>query len=82
METTKTYTVGEYSRRYLDALDAFAVFKDKLFTALTVNYGEKQGEEFAQSHTELFDTVERTVLDYLRYNFTLEMGTGKAEITL
>lgn len=82
MATTKTYTVGEYSRRFLDALDAFEEFRNHFLDALTYAYGEEQGEKFALSHNEQFEDVQRTVMDYLRVQFTMEMATGNPNVTI
>lgn len=79
---TKQYTVGEYSRQFLNALDTFQEFKNDFLTALQTLYGEEQGEKFYLSHGEQLENVERTVMDYLRYNFVLEMGTEKETITI
>ena len=82
METKTNYTVGEYSRRYLDALNSFQGFKSTFYDALVAAYGEKTGDEMYHEHDTVLDAVERVVLDYMRYQFTLEMGTGKTEITI
>ena len=82
METKKTYTVVEYSRRFLDALDAFTQFRNTLLDALTYAYGEEQGEKFSLSHTDEFDNVERIIMDYLRIQFTLEMTPNNRNVTI
>lgn len=79
---TKQYTVGEYSRQFLNALDTFQEFKNDFLTALQTLYGEEQGDKIYNEHAQLYDDVERTVMDYLRYNFVLEMGTAKDTITI
>ena len=79
---TQQYTIGEDTRHYLDALNAFAKFKTAFSDALNSVYGEEQGEKFYFSHTEQFDEIERTVLDYMRVGLTGEMGTGKQVITI
>lgn len=78
----KTYTIGEDSRRLLDALDAFQVFNGELLDALVHIYGEDSGHKFYQEHRDDLDKVERIVMEYLRIQFTQEMATGKAEITI
>ena len=79
---TKQYTVGEYSRQFLNALDTFQQFKEEFFEALQHQYGEDTGERFFHEHAEQYDAVERTVMDYLRFNFLLEMGTARETITI
>lgn len=78
----KTYKIGEATERYLNALDAFARFKTVFFDALTEEYGEKAGEEMFSKHAEQFDAVEFAVLDYMRVQFGMEMGTDATEITI
>ena len=78
----KQYTVGEESRLFLDALDAFAVFENKLIEAWTAAYDEDTAARFYNEHAEQFDNVERVVMDYLRVLFTSEMGTGKTAVVL
>ena len=79
---TKQYTVGESSRRFLDALDAFQVFETKFYDALTDEYGEKQGDELYQQDREKFDAAERVIMEYLRILFTQSMGTGADHIEI
>lgn len=79
---TQQYTIGENTRHYLDALNAFAKFTTAFSDALTAVYGEEQGNKFLLSHTEQFEEMERTVLDYMRIGLTSEMGTGKKVITI
>lgn len=82
METKKNYTVGEDSRRFLDALNAFQVFKCAFLDALVNVYGEQQGDEMYQSHNELLENVEREIMDYLRVLFTQSMVGDAVEITI
>ena len=79
----KTYTIGTATRRYLDALDAFEQFKNVFYNSLTEEYGEQSGDEMFQSHAELFEDVERAVMEYMRIQFITEMGTpADKEITI
>ena len=78
----KTYTIGDATRRYLDALDAFAKFTNTFYDALTDEYGEKAGDEMYQTHVAQFEDVERTVMDYMRVQLTQEMGGDRTEITI
>ena len=82
METRKQYVIGESSERLLKALDVFNLFQAELLEALEFMYGElKGGELFAESTPKLED-IERIVMEYLRVNFTSELGTGKEIVTL
>ena len=78
----KQYTLGEYSRAFLDALDAFSQFRNAFLAALTKTYGEKQAEQLYDTHDEQFVEVERSIMMYLRVLFTEEMGTDAQEITI
>lgn len=80
MNTTKQYEIGAESRLFLDALDAFQTFKNQLLFALTETYGEKQGDELWQDHQDRFDAVERDVMDYLRIQFTQQMGAPSTDV--
>lgn len=79
---TKQYTVGENSRQFLNALDTFQQFENDLLDALQNQYGEEQGEQLYLSHLQQFEDVERIVMDYLRIQFTLLMGTDAEQVTL
>ena len=82
METRKQYVIGESSERLLNALEVFSLFQVRLLEALEFMYGElKGGELFAESTPKLED-IERIVMEYLRVNFTSEMGTEKDIVTL
>lgn len=70
----KTYKIGEYSRRFLDALDAFQVFKNSYLDALTSLYDEEQGARLFADDADKLDDVERAVMDYLRICFTEALG--------
>lgn len=78
----KQYTIGEDSRQFLDALDAFAAFQCRFLNALTHAYGDKQGNDMFQEHREMFDGVERAVMDYLRIQFTQCMGIEAEAVTI
>ena len=78
----KQYTVGDNSRRFLDALDTFQVFKNDLLHALTATYGEERGEQFYNAHGEQLEQVERIVMDYLRPLFAMGMGTQADRVEL
>lgn len=83
MATKKTYTIGEDSRRLLDALDTYQVFVGEFLDALVQIYGEESGNKFYQEHRDTLDAVERIIMEYLRIQFTTQgMGTGKTEITI
>ena len=79
---TKQYIIGEYSRLFFDALDTFQAFKEDFFNALQRLYGEETGEKYFHQYAEHYDALERAVMDYVRYNAVLEMGTGKDTITI
>lgn len=79
---TKQYTVGDQSRQFLNALDTFQQFENDFLDALKFQYGEEQGEKLYLSHVAQFDDVERTVMDYLRIQFTIQMGTDADKVTL
>lgn len=78
----KKYTIGEYSQKFLDALDALQNAENQFFDALTANYGEERGEEYYQKHVDQFEAVERTIMEYLRILFTQGMGTNNQALTL
>jgi hypothetical protein len=79
---TKQYTVGEQSRKFLNALDTFAHFENDLMDALQSQYGEEQGEKMYLQHLPQFEDVERTVMEYLRIQFTQGMGGDAATIEI
>ena len=79
---TKKYTIGEESRQFLNALDTFQEFENDFLDALKHQYGEEQGDKLYNSHLELFEDVERVVMDYLRIQFTMLMGTDAEQVTL
>lgn len=79
---TKQYTVGECSRLLFDALDTFQEFKNDLLTALQHTYGEEQGDRLFDTHFDQFEAVERIVTDYLRQQFTIQMGTDAVAVTI
>lgn len=81
-ETTKQYTVGEDSRRFLYALDTFQQFKNTFLDALQNLYGEEQGEHLYLEHAPQFEDVERTVMEYLRVTFTQWLGGDDAQVTI
>jgi len=78
----KQYKVGENSRKFLDALDVFAQFRNAFITALTETYGDDMADNFYSEYAEKLDDVERIIMDYLRVLFLEEMGTGKEIITI
>ena len=82
METKKTYVIGESSERLLKVLDLYKLFQDKLLEALELMYGEKQGSELYMEHDKELEDIERIVMEYLRINFTQEMGTGKEVVII
>ena len=71
---SKQYTIGDNTRRFLDALDTFQEFKNDLLDALTATYGEERGEQLEQ--------VDRIVMDYLRPLFVMGMGTQADRVEL
>ena len=79
---TKQYTVGENSRQFLNALDTFQQFENDFLDALQYQYGEEKGEQLYLSHLQQFEDVERIVMDYLRIQFTVLMGTDAEQVTL
>jgi len=78
----KQYTIGEQSRKFLNALDTFQRFENDFLDALQAQYGEEQGEQFYLKHVEQFEDVERTVMEYLRIQFTILMGTDAETVAL
>lgn len=87
MQTTKQtqskrYTVGEESRRFLNALDTLQRFESDFFDALCKQYGDEAGERFYHTHDEQLEAVERIVMEYLRIQFTQGMGTDTVEVTI
>ena len=78
----KTYTIGDDSRTLLDVLDTYQEFNGQLLDALVQIYGEEQGHAFYNEHLPKLEAVSGIVMDYLRIQFTQEMGTGKTEITI
>lgn len=78
----KQYTIGEDSRHFLDALDAFAAFENKFIDALTHVYGDQQADGMFEEHRETFEAVELVIMDYLRIQFTQGMGGGSDAITI
>ena len=78
----KQYTIGEQSRRFLDALDAFQRFENVLLDALTATYGEDRGNSFFDESHEQREAVERVVMDYLRVSFSERMGTDAEQVTI
>ena len=82
MKTSKKYVIGESSERLLKALDVFGLFQTELLEALEFMYGELKGGELFAENTQKLEEVERIVMEYLRINFTSEMGTGKEIVTL
>ena len=79
---TKNYTIGEGTRRFLDALSLYKEFCGAFMDALTEEYGEKQGINFYHEHNEQLESIERIIMEYLHIRFSWEIGTDKAEITL
>ena len=79
---TKQYTVGENSRQFLNALDTFQQFENDFLDALQAQYGEEQGEKFYFQHLQQFEDVERVVMDYLRIQFTQQMGTDAPAVEI
>lgn len=82
MEKKKQYTVGETTRTILEAYDAFQLFKDTFLRALTTTYGEERGDELYNGFSDDYDAVERDVLEFLRLQLNMTMGSGKAEVTI
>ena len=78
----KQYTISDESRLFLNALDTFQRFENDLLTALQNLYGEEQGEKFYFSHVEQFEGVERIVMDYLRVQFTMQMGGDAVQVEI
>ena len=79
---TKQYTVGEESRQFLNALDTFQEFENDFLDALKHQYGEEQGEKLYLQHLPQFEDVERTVMDYIRIQFTQGMGGDAATVEI
>jgi len=84
METTKkNYVIGESSQRFLIALDKYHAFQNSLLEALTSMYGEEDGEKhFLELNDKLEDIERLGIMEYLRINFTIQMGIGRDTIEL
>ena len=82
MKKEKNYIVGEESKKLLNALEKLQEFETSFLDALTLMYGEEDGNKQFNEHTPKLDDVGRIVMDYLRINFVSEMGVGKEVITL
>ena len=82
MEKEKKYIIGEESKRLLNALEKFQEFQNTLTDALISMYGEDGGAQFFNEHKKDLDNVERIVMEYLRINFTTNMGFGNDTIEL
>ena len=78
----KQYTIGEYSQKFLDALDTLQLAERKFFEALTATYGEETADRYYQEHVDQFEAVERVIMEYLRILFTASMGTAKTQIEI
>lgn len=79
----KQFTIGEESRRFLEALDALKAFESCFMDALTAQYGEKTGLKFWQErHADKCIEIEQAIMEYLRIQFTWEMGMNKAQISI
>jgi hypothetical protein len=82
METKKQYTVGETTRTILEAYDAFQAFKDTFLRALVATYGEDRGDELYNGFADDYEVVERDVLEFLRLQLNMNLGTGSQEVTI
>ena len=79
----KNYVIGESSQLLLNALDKYHAFQNSLLEALTSMYGEKDGEEHFLELNDKLEEIERLgIMEYLRINFTIQMGIGKDTIEL
>ena len=79
----KNYVIGESSQLLLNALDKYHAFQNSLLEALTYMYGEKDGEEHFLELNDKLEEIERLgIMEYLRINFTIQMGIGKDTIEL
>ena len=82
METSKKFFIGEESERFLDALELFTLFRDKLLEALVFMYGEEQGTERYMKNDQKLEDIDRIVMEYLHFNFIAEMGTGRKTVII
>ena len=78
----KQFVIGEYSRRYLNALDTFQTFKNTLLQALETEFGEEQANEMFLKNEGIFEAVENSVMGYLRDCMVIEMGTDREIVTI
>jgi len=83
METTRQYTVGDNSRRLLDAFFAFQDFKDKYLDALIEIYGEEQGNKLFNESWDEFNYCDNIVWEYLKVQFQQSNVTpASVEVTI
>ena len=82
MDKKRQYTVGENSRRFLNALDTFQEFENDFLDALQHQYGEEQGEKMYLEHLQQFEDVERVIMEYLRIQFTTTLGGDTEQVML
>lgn len=78
----KQFSIGDTSRRFLAALDAFQAFKNQLFTAVAEEYGEDEAEQLHGKNRQFYDGIETSIMELLRVQFTERMGTGDDSITI
>jgi len=79
----KNYVIGESSQLLLNALDKYHAFQNSLLEALTSMYGEEDGEKHFLELNDKLEEIERLgIMEYLRINFTIQMGIGKDTIEL
>ena len=82
MKTDKHFIIGESSKKFLMALEAFQDFKNLFMDALEYQQGEEQANQFFMEHLPKFEDVERIIMDYLRINFTSETADENETITI
>lgn len=66
MDKQTNYLIGEDTRRYLDALNAFQEFKNALIHAVFTDYGDEAGIDLYSRHDSLFDSVEGVIWAYMK----------------
>ena len=77
----KQYTIGEQSRRFLDAFDVFQKFENVLLDALTATYGEDRGTRFFDEGTPILAALlVVSALDRLARAIYTASGLDAAEV--
>lgn len=78
----KNYTIGEESRRFLDAFGSFQDFRNLYFDALCYLYGDDHGAFLYNEDGDKLDAVERSIMDYIRVCFAENMASNQDRQTV